>query len=224
MTGTLRVEHADFMQWLMLNENRYTRLFYNTEGRPIADARCKIALRFLADPEARWLFMLDSDQWPCRGSGGQPFHNPLDFIERDLDVIGFPYPTVRYSHPDGPIIWLPHEPMPDVDMAATNAIATGGVLIARRVLEHPALRVPFADVFNPDGTRDYSEDIDFSKKAVAAGFTLHMAMNRPLCHVKPIELVALWRALHQDSQPPQADDSRSLPKAEVARAASAGRN
>lgn len=210
MIGEVRIEHAQFLQWLMLNERRHQLLIYAVEGRPIADARCKIARRFLADPNAEYLMMLDSDQWPC-ATEGAAYHNPLDLIERDLDVVGFPYPTVRYQHPDGPLIWLPHEPMPDVDIASTNAVATGCIIIARRVLAHPALRVPFADAFNNDGTLDYSEDIDFSLKARKAGFELHVAMNRPLHHVKMLDLVDLWRSLHQEPQPETADVP-SLPK------------
>lgn len=222
MTGEVRIEHAQFLQWLMLNERRHEMLVYAVEGRPIPDARCKIVNRFLSDPRAEYLMMLDSDQWPVQDGDRALYHNPLDLVARDLDVVGFPYPTVRYTHPSGPLIWLPAEPMPNVPIAATNAVATGCIIIARRVLRHPDMCVPFADVFRPDGMLQHSEDIDFSLKAKAAGFRLWVAMDRPLHHAKTLDLYDLWRALHQDSQPARAGDSPSLPKVGAAPVAPTG--
>jgi len=222
-TGEVRVEHAQFLQWLMLHQAGHDLLMYMVEGRPIPDSRCKIVRRFLADPAAEYLFMIDDDQWPSEGKDGELFFNPLDLIEQDLDVVTFPSPTVRYSRPDGPVVWYPAVVMPDTPLIRSRWIASSAIIIARRVLEHPDLRVPFANTFKPDGTLCFSEDVDFAMKADAAGFTMYVAMDRPLHHAKTLDLLVLWRALHQDSHPATGGDSLSLPKAEVADAASAGK-
>jgi len=210
--GSMYPTHAQFREWLIHNEHRHSLLMYLMEGRPTADTRCKIAKRFLADADADYLMMLDADQWPADGDNGEPFFNPLDVIEWDADVVSFPYPTVRYSHPKGPVFWIPQEPMPRGYRASVQAIATGCVVIARRVLEHPEMRAPFVDVYDADGILLYGEDTGFSEKAIAAGFELFTAMDRPLHHAKAVDLLTLWRAWHMDSRPSQVEESRSFPK------------
>jgi GT2 family glycosyltransferase len=71
-------------------------------------------------------------------------------------------------------------------------IEAGGsaFLIARRVLE--TVDVPqFADGFDDWGIMIVSEDINFCRKARAAGFKIWSAYSHPCGHIKEVDLVDL---------------------------------
>jgi hypothetical protein len=140
---------------------------------------------FLADTEAGYLLMLDDDQVPTC--------NPLDYIERDLDVLGFPYPTIRVNDP-GQIFWFPCEAEEGAGPVKSEVVGGGCFLIARRVLEHPALVWPFIERFNDDGTICTGEDVQFCRRVWGAGFTIWIALSQPLLHWKIGEVLGLWEA------------------------------
>jgi hypothetical protein len=182
----VRVEHALFREWLFITENRFRiAASYNT-GYPGASIRNKIVLNFLADPDADWLLMIDDDQLPE--------FNPLNYIEYDKDILGWPYPSTKMSIKNDPICWYPAPPNSDVPMAQVDVVGSGMMLVAKRVFQHPDMRAPFADKFNEDGLFIEGEDYTFCRRATAAGFGVWCAMDRPILHIKPNELVTAWSA------------------------------
>ena len=176
-----RVEHCLFREWLIATERRYTLTLGYTTGYPGSSTRNRIAKLFLAEQDADYLVMLDDDQAPTC--------NILDYIELGLDVIGFPSPSIRINSPD-PISWFPYPPKPDVDIEETEFISGGCMIIARRVLE--AIKRPFEDFFDEDGIFSEGEDQSFCRRASEAGFKIHLVANKPLMHIKPVEMLTMW--------------------------------
>lgn len=176
-----RVEHCLFREYLLLNERRYNLKMGYTLGYPASSTRNRIAKLFLAEQDADYLVMLDDDQAPTC--------NILDYIEHDLDVIGFPYPSIRINAPD-PIPWYPSPPDPDGGIREVEFVGGGCLIIARRVLE--AIPRPFEDYFDADGVFSEGEDLSFCRRVREAGFTIHLVSDRPLLHIKPVEMFTMW--------------------------------
>lgn len=181
--GYPRVEHAMFREWLVANAGPRFRLQMSyVEGYPACSTRNKIVLNFL-ESDAEILMMMDDDQAPT--------FNPLDFINDDLDILGFPYPTIRVNE-DPPIVWFPQAYDPEMGLVQAKSVGGGLTIIQRRVLEHPDMRAPYIDEFNEDGIFYTGEDITFCTRAMDAGFTVWCQMDKPLLHTKPAEMLRLW--------------------------------
>lgn len=177
-----RVEHCLFREWLMSNERRYTLAMGYTAGYPASSCRNRIVEVFL-DSNSDFLVMLDDDQAPTS--------NPLDYIENDLDVIGFPYPTVRINATDNIIPWFPSPPE-STGLRRVDFIGGGCMVIARRVLEHPGMTAAFRDTYDARGVFTEGEDIAFCRRATENGFAIWCAMDKPLLHIKPAEMLRVW--------------------------------
>lgn len=178
----IRMELSLFREYLAARERRFRIMLGISEAQPVANNRNRIAWKMLADG-ADYVLMIDSDTVP-RG------FNPLDYVENDLDVLGFPNPTWR-ANDECPISWFPAPPS-DAGLVEVEEMGGGCLLIARRVLEHPAMRGPFLDFWDADGLRIESEDQSFCRRAREAGFKVWCAMDRPIAHFKPVELTTMW--------------------------------
>ena len=88
--AAVRIEHAQFREYLASRERRFELVLGYSAAQPIAANRNRIALKFLADERADFLLMVDSDQAPA--------FNPLDYVGCDEDIVGFPCPTWRASN------------------------------------------------------------------------------------------------------------------------------
>lgn len=184
LQNKVRPELCLFREWLMVHEERYYLVFSVSEAQPVAHNRNRIARKFL-ESDADFLLSVDSDQVPgC---------NPLDYVEHDLDVLGFPYPTYR-AHKECPIVWFPG-PANDEGLVEVEKVASGVLLIARRVLEHPAMRGPFMDYWDDEGLLVESEDFSFCRRARWAGFSVWCDMSVPAHHWKEVDLLTLWQSL-----------------------------
>jgi GT2 family glycosyltransferase len=141
--------------------------------------------------------MMDADTVPHR--------NPLDLVEKDLDVIAFPYPVWRSDK--SPPISLSLSTLDAEKGLETVSLGgepleilwggTGMMLIARRVLEHPGLRVPFEYRYDENGIKTWEEDADFCEKARKAGFKIWSALSYPCSHVKELDLVKVRNAVEK---------------------------
>jgi len=183
----VRAELSQILTHLAANDHRYRLHLSVSDGQPIAHNRNMIAKRFLA-AGVDYLLMIDSD--------AAPTGNPLDLVEQDLDVVGFPSPTWRANDP-APLVWNPCPPGDGI--VEVEWVSTSVILIARRVLEQPALRAPFCDEFDADGARTLGEDQTFCRRAREVGFRVWCAANQPACHWKTVELLTLWRWLSKTS-------------------------
>lgn len=205
--GDVRVEQAMFREWLALSERRHDLVMRYSPGagfvryadgrlepwkpilsefttRPIDANRNKIVVEFLADEAAEFLLMIDSDQMPQ--------FNPLDYVDNDFDILGWPYPTSRVTG-DNIIPWFPCEPEPGDGVVKSEVIGTGCILIARRVFEHPALASPFRFDYHENGTLRLSEDYGFCIRAREAGFTVWADLDHWVLHWKTAEMRQLWK-------------------------------
>jgi len=180
----IRMELAQFREYLAARERRYRIQLGYSDAQPIANNRNRIVRKMLADG-ADYLLMIDSDT--------VPMFNPLDYIERDLDVLGFPYPTWR-ANDENPIHWFPSPPS-DVGLIEVEEVGGGCLLIARRVFEHTMMQGPFLDFWDEEGLRAEPEDLSFCRRVREAGFRVWCAMDRPLAHFKTVELVTVWQYL-----------------------------
>ena len=175
-----RVEHVLYREYLLITEKRYNLTLGYTAGYPASSTRNKIVKSFL-ESKADFLVMLDDDQAPTC--------NVLDYIPHDLDVIGFPYPSLRINEADL-IPWYPAPPS-DAGLTEVEYVGGGCVIIARRVLE--AIPKPFVDVFDADGIFSEGEDLSFCRRVREAGFSIHCVMDHPLLHIKPAEMLRVWQ-------------------------------
>lgn len=161
-------------------------------GRPITCARHMIINGFL-ETDSDYLLMFDNDVVP-RG-------NPLDLVELDLDVVAMACPIWRPNNVppvilnampvDGTVMIKPMDgPLVEVAQASTS-----GILIARRVLEHPDMKNPFAFQYDEKGMTVVDDDITFFHKARAAGFRIWLSLIHYFGHVKEVDLSRIHSAV-----------------------------
>lgn len=183
-----------------LNDHRYQLELHFSYDRPTPSNRNGISKRF-REGTADYLLMVDHDTIP--------YSNPLDLVEKDLDVVTFPYPIWRpkavppitlslaMEAGEGPDLTGQHGQMVKLGKGLQEVKwgGTGMVLIARRVLEHPDMRAPFAYRYDEDGIKIWEEDSDFCYKARRAGFRIWSALSHPCGHVKDLNLVHVHDAV-----------------------------
>ena len=147
-------------------------IHYEAGRLAVTDVRNRLAHKFLAS-DAQVLLMVDDDVIPPLGI--------LRMLDRDLDIVGAPYPIIRV---EGPIHFpcaieydaahdtyrtLP-DPFGRTGLVKVAAIGAGCMAIARRVLEHPDLQIPFRIGTDEYGQMRMSEDVNFCQLARTAGF------------------------------------------------------
>lgn len=153
-----------------------------------------------------------SDFLMIMGDDAAPMANLLDLVDEDLDIVGFPHPVGRWkTSPAAPIQWnivLTDEDGQEISAELDTArgtievegIGSGAMLIARRVLEHPALRAPFLDLYDEDGVKTVSEDLNFCRRAREAGFKVYAALGHLCGHIKEVDLATIWALLRGQTQ------------------------
>ncbi|UCC32020.1 MAG: hypothetical protein JSU86_07020 [Phycisphaerales bacterium] len=154
--------------------------------------------------------MLDDgfDYWFNMDSDNAPFENcdPLDLVWADLDVVGCLYPLWqnRQHCVKPPFLMSAFRrtgehffPIMDVchGLVEVDAIASGCMLIARRVIEK--MKAPFLREWDPDsGLVTRGTDMAFCTRAKQAGFRVWSHMDYKAHHFNTIDLVeaieALW--------------------------------
>lgn len=154
-------------------------------ARPLPCARHTIINKFLKT-DTDYLLMFDSDVIP-RG-------NLLDLVDLDLDIVAAACPIWRPgSIPPIVLNATPVDGSTTVDPTANPLIevtqaSTSGILIARRVLEHPDLKNPYAFQYDGDGLLTMDDDITFFRKARAAGFKIWVSLAHFFGHVKEVDI------------------------------------
>jgi hypothetical protein len=163
-------------------------------GRPLECARHMIINNCL-ETDADFLLMIDSDVVP-RG-------NPLDLVELDLDVVAMACPIWRPG--SVPPVVLNATPVDgsttvrpaDGPLVEVTQASTGGILIARRVLEHPDMANPFGTEFGEDGVTVADDDVSFYRKARGAGFRIWLSLAHYFGHVKDVDISVLHSAVRE---------------------------
>lgn len=128
--------------------------------------------KMLGLPESQWILFLDDD------NTFEPDHL-LKLLKHDKDIVGSFY--VKKGYPCIPHIYRfpagksepPYEnirlmDVPAAELLEVDAVATGGLLIRRRVLENPGLKEHPFEFLNHMG-----EDISFCYKAQKLGYKIY---------------------------------------------------
>lgn len=167
---------------LMTHDKRYRCKVYYPSARPNEHNRAEIVKKFL---EGDWdyLLMIDSDNPPTR--------NPLDLVELDLDIVACPTPQLR----EGQLYWVVMRRVEDgyqgylkrqKGLVEADAVGTGCVLIARRVLLE--VKEPFMREW-VDGFQELGTDFAFCKRAKQKGFCVWAHWDYVCSHFKTVNLL-----------------------------------
>lgn len=169
-----------FASWKLLADHRYSLTPMIPSHSPFENNLHHIVQDFLKDGYDFWL-SIDHDN--------PPLFNPLDRVEDDLDLVGFPTPVWNNrNNGERPIYWNGY----DYDLAKdayrehpekqglqqVDAIGTGCFLVARRVLE-AIPDAPFQRLYYPDGRVERGNDIAFCERVRGAGFRIWCDYDRP---------------------------------------------
>lgn len=175
-------------------------------AKPIANNRNQIVKQFL-ESGYDYLLMIDNDITPTR--------NPLDLVVLDKDILGLPCPSWNPGvNPDDPLYFVVMEYVDEEqamrpallrnDAGLTrftargrpiDAVGTGAILIARRVLE--AVRAPFERFWDGDGIQQMGLDFAFCLKARQLDFEVWTHMDYPCGHHVTLNLLDVNRVLHR---------------------------
>jgi hypothetical protein len=160
--------------------------------RTIAEPRNRLLARFreTGDNPEDALWFIDADVIPSNNTARLFPH----LADPAIDIWGGIYPLVArgsgetdplditwtmYDEKDGHFI--PAEPDESKDLQEVGGLGTGCMFIRRRVLDDPALHltedfkgVPcvFQTTHHPDGSVNYSDDLDFCLRARKAGYRI----------------------------------------------------
>jgi len=168
--------------------------------KPIEHNRNNIVKRFL-ETDFDYLMMLDCDIIP-----------PADIwklIDFDKDIIGglcFAYkqnkviPLALKRHPENEredVGWK-YRTFTRKDiiggLTEVDAIGTGCIIIARRVLEHPKMKPAFVNYYDKDGLRIEGLDLSFCRRAQELGFKIYCHFNYPCSHFCDQDLKEIFRS------------------------------
>lgn len=145
------------------------------------------------------------DFWLSFDADNPPIHNPLDCVDLNKDILGFPTPVWHWTGEPGerPIYFNAYQECgdaytefrPQEGLQRVDAIGTGCFLVARRVFEDPVMQVaPFRRVTYEDGRVERGNDIAFCERARSRGFEIWCDFSRPCHHFVELDLTEIIRA------------------------------
>jgi len=191
-----------FVSWKLLADHRYKIIPIIPTHNPFENNLHHIVNDFINGNYDFWL-SIDADNPPMR--------NPLDLVELDLDIVGFPTPVWHFTgkEPKGerPIYWNAYDYVSkkgackehDIKngLQKVDAIGTGCFLIARRVFLNEEMRKGvFQRQLNSDGTVNKGNDISFCEKAKENNFEIYAHYDYPCMHFCNLELNEVVRAFN----------------------------
>lgn len=192
--GDVRIELA---RWALevQKQERFEVTFDFPSDKPIAHNRNKIVRDFLEE-DHDYLLMLDGDIIP-------PL-DLLDLVQYDKDIIGgtcFAYknggiiPLVLYRTKlaDGQMTYRIINDEDGQGVTQCDAIGTGCIFIARRVLEN--VKSPFVNIYKDDGLRKEGLDLAFCRKARRKGFKIYAHLDYRCSHWTDMDLKSVHEAL-----------------------------
>lgn len=158
------------------------------------------------------------DYWLNIDDDNPPNRNPLDLVELDLDIVGCPTPVWHSSASAPPgdrpyyynammeaetgdgVAFRPADSLPGfvgAGIQQVDAMGTGCVLVARRVLEELTARAkrsgdprdaPLFRLWEPDGVVRLGNDFAFCQRARAAGFRVYAHWDYTCEHMAELPL------------------------------------
>lgn len=191
-------KHVHFAACKILADRRYRVRHDCPTHSPYVHSLHKCAWDFLDGGEDYWLSMDDDNP---------PTNNPLDLVELDCDLVGFPTPVWHNAVPGDfpgyfnalkkveggykPVTAMGIEPKGLVEV---DAIGSGCFLVARRVMVALKDQQPFMRQWGADGLVIQGGDYSFCEKVKAAGFRVFAHFGYPCLHFGEIEITEVWRA------------------------------
>lgn len=190
------------MAWArILKDARYeTRLSFPVH-RPFENALAHAVVEFL-ESDAEWFLNIDSDNPPTA--------NPLELTLLNKDVIGVatpvyhndaskpgnrPYYLNAYQWSEGDGAYKEYRPQEGIQQV--DAVGTGCILIARRVLEDVVMRqAPFQRTTDSSGRVEFGNDLNFCRRAKERGFEIWCDFRSPCQHFAEIELLEAIKAFN----------------------------
>ncbi len=137
------------------------------------------------------------DYWLSMDDDNPPLNNPLDVIDEDKDIVGFPTP-VWHSAVPGDRPWYlnalqkvegGYKP---ADVAKgwqeVDAIGSGCFMVARRVMEAMKFDKPFMRQWGKDGRVTCGGDYSFCEKAKARGFKIWVHSDYMCDHINELPI------------------------------------
>jgi len=185
--GSIRVELSDLLMQLPAQRKYAISISYPAK-KPIANNRNSICKRFL-ESDYDYLLMIDGD---C-----VPNEKVLELADYDKDIIGavcFGYlkkmlvPFVMKQRKDKRYDVL------DINqnggVVECDAIGTGVMMIARRVLED--MPFPFRVEYDPEGIRTKGLDFNFCRRAKDMGYKVWIDSDMFASHWTTMDLREVW--------------------------------
>lgn len=171
-------------------------------GRPLSAMRHLAINKFLAT-DCDSLLIMDSD--------AVPYCDPLDLVEKDLDIVAMACPV--WSPNETPAIKLNAAPvdgrevidLEDGVLLEVENTSTSALLIARRVLEHKDMKNPFVQRFDEDGLLAMDDDSNFYHLARDTGFKVWVSLDHICGHVKEVDVTGIHNAVKEWRQPDAVD-------------------
>lgn len=181
----------------MLQDTRYETNFIAPTHKPYVH-NLHLTVKDFLDQGYDYLLLMDDDN--------PPTNNPLDLVELDHDIIGLPTPVWHSGKPgDRPYFYnamrelrddfgcfLGYYPVGDrgeprpTGLVECDAVGTGCVLIARRVLE--AIQAPFMRHWTEEGLAEVGNDFAFCQCAKASGYKIWAHFDYICQHFNTLEL------------------------------------
>jgi len=197
--GWIRAELM-FLVTKWVRESPYNLYLSLPAKKPIQHNRNEIVKKFL-ETDFDYLVMLDCDIIP-------PL-NFLSLVDFDKDIIGGLCFACKNRQGRDIILPLALEKKPserkDVDwkykplklngnegLIEVDAVGTGAIIIARRVLEHPKMKPAFIDYYDENGLRIEGLDLSFCRRAKEAGFKVYTHTDFPCSHWTPMDLMQIY--------------------------------
>ncbi len=183
----------------MLMDGRYILRHDCPTNSPYVHNLHKCMHDFLNGGEDFW-FSMDDDN--------PPTNNPLDLVEYDLDVVGFPTP-VWHNEVVGDRPWyfnaldskldgyVPHEPCDGLQ--EVDAIGSGCFMVSRRVMLAVKDQQPFMRQWGGDGLVELGGDYSFCKKVKKLGFKVWAHYDYICQHFNELEIgetIRAFQAIH----------------------------
>lgn len=161
-------------------------------GHQIVHNRNALVNRFLKT-DCEWIFFIDTDTIPP--------NNVLDMTKHKLDICsGYYYqwmnkkliPLIFKRFKNG---YIAHKGTPTKikNVVEVDGVGAGCLLINRKVFKD--IKKPyFLVVYNDEGLYSETEDLYFCKKAIKAGYKIHVDKMMAASHIKTVDLleVAQW--------------------------------
>jgi len=179
---------SEFIPTILGLERPNDTVFMPAYGHSVAINWNTIAKQFLEIPHMEWLLLLEDDHIP-------PPDVIAKLLSRNVDIVSalylqrrIPFPPIMFDKvdEDGKIH---HRMLKKGEEGLVEVEACGGgcLMIRRRVLER--MTFPYwyyGDCYMKDST---NHDVNFSRKARAAGFKIYVDLDVPIFHLCVVPVV-----------------------------------